>query len=53
MFVYDLCARWASHPDQNPGTGALVQAQLWNRDPFNTSNQSSSLSDAIESSVCP
>ena len=32
----------------NPGAGAAVQAQLWYRDPLNTSNQPTSLSDAIE-----
>jgi hypothetical protein len=51
--VYDLNARWTSLPSQNPGAGALVQAQLWYRDPFNTSNQSTSLSNAIEFSICP
>jgi len=53
VFVCDLNAHWTSHPNQNSGAGALVQAQLWYRDPFNTSNQSTSLSNAIESSVCP
>jgi hypothetical protein len=53
VFVLDLCARWAAKPGHNPGAGALMQAQLWYRDPFNTSNQSTSLSDAIEFSVCP
>ena len=35
------------------GAGALVRAHRWYRGPFNTSNQSTSLSDAIEFSVCP
>jgi len=30
-----------------------LQAQLWYRDPFNTSNQTTSLSDAIEFCVSP
>jgi hypothetical protein len=37
----------------NPGAGAQVQAQLWYRDPQNTSNQTTSLSDAIEFLVAP
>ena len=49
----DLNALWTAKPAKNPGPGALVQAQLWFRDPFNTSNQTTSLSDAIEFSVCP
>ena len=52
-FSQDLNARWTAKPAQNPGAGALVQAQLWFRDPSNTSNQSTSLSDAIEFTVCP
>jgi len=52
-FAYDLNARWAAKPNQNPGAGALVQAQLWYRDPASTSNQSTSLSDALELCVAP
>jgi hypothetical protein len=51
----DLNAHWCPtcpKPLQNPGAGALVQAQLWYRDPLNTSNQTSSMSDAIEFTVC-
>ena len=40
-------ALWTSTPTKMPGLGT-VQAQLWYRDPFNTSNQTTSLSDAIE-----
>ena len=50
-FAQDLNARWCStcpKPAHNPGAGAVMQAQLWYRDPQNTSNQTSSLSDAIE-----
>ena len=52
-FVQDLNLRWTVRPAQNPGAGAIVQAQLWYRDLFNTSNQTTSLSDAIEFVVCP
>ena len=52
-FSQDLNARWATNPAQNPGAGAVVQAQLWYRDPFNTSNQTTSLSDALEFTVAP
>ena len=52
-FSQDLNVRWAAKPAQNPGAGAVVQAQLWYRDPFNTSNQTTSLSNAIEFVVCP
>ena len=44
----DMNAHWTAFPAKNPGSGATVQAQLWYRDPLNTSNQSTSLSDAIE-----
>jgi hypothetical protein len=47
-FAQDLNARWAAVPAHNPGAGSVVQAQLWYRDPFNTSNQTTSLSEAIE-----
>ena len=55
-FSQDLNARWCPacpKPTQNPGAGAVVQAQLWYRDPSNTSNQPTSLSDAIEFCVGP
>ena len=55
-FAQDLNALWCTScpkPGKNPGAGALVQAQLWYRDPFNTSNQTTSLSDAIEFQVAP
>jgi hypothetical protein len=47
-FSQDLNARWQAKPNQNPGAGATVQAQLWYRDPWSSSNQTTSLSDAIE-----
>jgi hypothetical protein len=52
-FTQDLNARWTAKPAQNPGSGTTTQAQLWYRDPMNTSNQTTSLSDAIEFLVGP
>ena len=52
-FAQDLNALWTAKPNKNPGAGALVQAQLWYRDPQNTSNQTTSLSDALEFAVNP
>jgi hypothetical protein len=55
-FALDLNALWCPtcpKPAKNPGPGATVQAQLWYRDPANTSNQTTSLSDAIEFVVGP
>jgi hypothetical protein len=53
-FAYDLNTHWnVTKPQTNPGAGALVQIQTWFRDPFNTSNQTTSLSDALEAMLCP
>ena len=52
-FPQDLNTRWQAKPGQNPGAGAVVQAQLWYRDPSSTSNQTTSLSNALEFTVCP
>jgi hypothetical protein len=52
-FSEDLNARWTAKPAQNPGAGAMGQAQLWYRDPQNTSNQTTSLSNAVEFFVEP
>jgi hypothetical protein len=55
-FTLDLNALWCPgcpKPGKNPGAGALAAAQLWYRDPASTSNQTTSLSDAIEFAVCP
>jgi hypothetical protein len=55
-FSQDLNARWCpacSHPNHNPTAGQKMQIQLWYRDPFNTSNQTTSLSDALEVDVGP
>lgn len=56
QFTMDLNARWCStcpKPAHNPGAGAVGQAQLWYRDPASTSNQTSSMSDAVEYVVGP
>ncbi len=56
VMARDLNAVWCStcpKPLKNPGLGAQVQIQLWYRDPFNTSNQTTSLSSALEFTVGP
>ena len=53
-FALDLNAVWCPtcpRPQLNPGLGTAVQVQLWYSDPANTSNQTSSLSDALELGV--
>ena len=50
---YDLNARWTAKPNHAQPAGSVVQAQFWYRDPASTSNQSTSLSDALEWTVCP
>jgi hypothetical protein len=52
-FSQELNSFWQANPNKNPGPGAVVQAQCWYRDPQNTSNQTTSLSNAIEFTVCP
>ena len=52
-FSYDLNARWTQNPNQNPGAGAVVQLQLWTRDPLNTSAQKTILSNALQFTVMP
>ena len=55
-FALDLNALWCPtcpKPTKNPGAAAVVRAQLWYRDPASTSNQTTSLSDAIEFGVGP
>jgi hypothetical protein len=52
-FVQDLNALWSASPPKNPGAGAVVRAQLWYRDPFNSSNTETSLSDALEFTAVP
>ena len=56
QFARDLNAFWCAScpaPAANPGAGAMAQAQLWYRDPASTSNQPTSLSDAVEFYVTP
>ena len=53
VFTKDFNAYWQQKPNHNHGAGALVQAQLWYRDKDSTSNQTTSLSDAIEVLVGP
>ena len=56
VFARDFNALWCAtcpNPAKNPGPGAHVQVQLWYRDPFNTSNQTTSLSNALEFCVAP
>jgi hypothetical protein len=52
----DLNALWCPGcpaPAKNPGAGATVGVQLWYRDPQSTSNQTTSLSDALEFTLSP
>jgi hypothetical protein len=52
----DLNARWCPicpKPAHAPTPGVPLQIQLWYRDPANTSNQTTSLSDALEVVPCP
>jgi hypothetical protein len=56
VMAQDWNALWCPacpRPAKNPGAGAVVQAQLWYRDPQNTSNRTTSLSSAIEFVVRP
>ena len=55
-FAQDLNAHWCTLcPKSNhaPTAGSKLQLQLWYRDPANTSNQTTSLSDALEVDVKP
>ena len=55
-FSQDLNARWCPtcpKPSHTPVAGQKLQLQLWYRDPQNTSNQTTSLSNALELDVCP
>ena len=52
-FSFDLNQLWTQQPHKRPTAGTVVQAQLWFRDPGNTSNQSTSLSDALRFPVAP
>jgi len=52
-FSIDFNELITTYPWKAPGAGATVQIQCWFRDPGNTSNQSTSLSDALEFMLCP
>jgi len=55
-FSQDLNAHWCAvcpKPQHAPLAGQKLQVQLWYRDPRGTSNQASSLSNALEVDVCP
>jgi hypothetical protein len=55
-FAFDLNGLWCSScpkPNLNPGVGAVVQAQLWYRDPANPQGTTTSLSDAVEFTLVP
>jgi glucose/arabinose dehydrogenase len=50
----DFNAYWATAvPSKVPAPGQQVNVQLWYRDPASTSNQTTSLSDGLELTVCP
>ena len=49
----DFNSWMTANPGKAPSAGATVGMQLWFRDPANTSNQTTSLSDAIEFGICP
>lgn len=52
-FTLDFNVWMAAHPAQAPVVGSVTQMQTWFRDPLNTSNQSTSLSDALEFTIAP
>jgi hypothetical protein len=51
-FYRDFNALWFNAGPKQPPLGAVVQLQLWYRDPQNTSNQTTSLSNAVEFAFC-
>jgi hypothetical protein len=56
VFCQDLNSRWCpSCPKSGhaPSPGQLLQVQFWYRDPFNTSNMTTSMTDAFEVPVSP
>jgi hypothetical protein len=53
-FATDLNAYWSTaNPAKVPAVGQDVSLQLWYRDPLNTSNQTTSLSDGLSFQTCP
>lgn len=53
LFTQDLNALWSANPAKNPGVAAVIDAQLWYRDPLSTSNRTTSFSGALEFLVGP
>jgi hypothetical protein len=53
-FSKDMNLYWATASAfKVPAPGQQVSLQLWFRDPMNTSNQTTSLSDALQFTTCP
>jgi len=52
-FSLDFNVWMSANPAKAPVAGSVAQMQTWFRDPQNTSNQSTSLSDALEFTVAP
>ena len=54
VFSQDINAFWCPScpkPGKAPEMGSIVRLQLWYRDPQNTSNQQTALTDALEFGV--
>jgi hypothetical protein len=50
----DMNATWCpTCPKNSPIVGQKLQIQFWYRDPQNTSNQTTSLTNALEVDICP
>ena len=49
----DLNADWTAAPQKRPASGETVQLEFWYRDPQQTSNQPTSLSNALQFCVGP
>jgi ELWxxDGT repeat protein len=52
-YLLDFNTLITASPNKAPAVGDVVQIQCWFRDPFNTSNQTTSFSDALEFTLCP
>jgi choice-of-anchor B domain-containing protein len=52
-WAFDLNTWTAANPAKAPAAGTPTQLQFWFRDPQNTSNQTTSLSDAVEFQMAP
>jgi hypothetical protein len=53
LFQLDFNTWMTQNPTRAPAAGETAYLQCWFRDPKNTSNQSTSLSDALRFFVCP